>query len=213
MEPQNNFMALVTEQERKDARPRIKKEYRTIKEYYPWRTVAIPAVFPGIGFLIFMKSAADFSKGFKFGGIFYLILTLIFVAMGILFAYPSMSGFTSCKQLRNTVKAAQNKGVRYQGEILGYKLKIGRVIPTGQDGSIPKVTLNYVLEVEFLEDSRYKTIETPEMKYHPNAVLKGTHCKVYSYEREYYVGDFELRTGMTDKRTEIPQKGMAGGAL
>lgn len=210
MVPPNNFMELVVEQNKKDERSRVIKEYKTIKEYYPWRTVAIPAVFPAIGFLIFTKAAADFSKGFKFGGIFYLILALIFVGIGILFAYPSMSDFTSCKRLRETVKIAQKKGARYQGEILGCKMKIGRVIPTGKDGSIPKVTLYYVLEVEFLEDSRYKTIETKEMKYHPNAVLKGKHCKVYFYEGEYYVGDFELRTGLTDGQAEIPQKGMVG---
>ncbi len=213
MIPPNNFMALVAEQNKKNERPRIVKEYRTVKEYYPWRTVAIPAVFPAIGFLIFTKAAADFSKGFKFGGIFYLVFALIFVAIGVLFAYPSMSDFTSCKRLRETVKTAQNKGARYQGEILGYQMKIGRVIPTGKDGSIPKVTLYYVLKVEFLEDGRYKTFETKEMKYHPNAVLKGKRCKVYSYEGEYYVGDFELRTGLTDKTAEIPQKGMIGGEM
>lgn len=210
MLPPSQFMALVAEQNKKNARPRIIKEYRTIKEYYPWKQLAIPAVFPAIGFLIFMKAAADFSKGFRFGGVFYLILTLIFVGMGVLFSYPSKSDFSSCKSLRETIATAKNKGRFYQGEILGYKMSIAGVIPGGRGDAAPKVILNYILEVEFLEDTRYKTIETKEMRLHPNAVLKGTRCKVYFYEGEYYVGDFELRTGMGDKAAQIPQKGMAG---
>ena len=206
MIPPNNFMALVAEQNKKNERPRVIKEYRTVKEYYPWRTVAIPAVFPGIGLVIFAKSAAEFSKGFKFGGVFYLILALIFAGIGLLFAYPSKSDFASCKRLRETVKTAENRGKRYQGEILGYKMCVA-------GGTATTVGLNYVLEVEFLEDTKYKTIQTKEMKYHPNAVLKGTRCNVFYYDGEYYVGNFELRTGMKDATTEIPQKGMVGGEV
>lgn len=206
MIPPNNFMALVAEQNKKNESPRLIKEYRTVKEYYPWRTVAIPAVFPGIGLVIFAKSAAEFSKGFKFGGVFYLILALIFAGIGLLFAYPSKSDFASCKRLRETVKTAENRGKRYQGEILGYKMCVA-------GGTATTVGLNYVLEVEFLEDTKYKTIQTKEMKYHPNAVLKGTRCNVFYYDGEYYVGNFELRTGMKDATTEIPQKGMVGGEV
>jgi len=206
MIPPNNFMALVAEQNKKNERPRVIKEYRTVKEYYPWRTVAIPAVFPGIGLVIFAKSAAEFSKGFKFGGVFYLILALIFAGIGLLFAYPSKSDFASCKRLRETVKTAENRGKRYQGEILGYKMCVA-------GGTATTVGLNYVLEVEFLEDTKYKTIQTKEMKYHPNAVLKGTRCNVFYYDGEYYVGNYELRTGMKDTATEIPQKGMVGGEV
>ena len=210
--PNGDFMALIGERNKKDARPRIIKEYRTIKEYYPWRTVAIPSVFPLIGFFLFIKSAADFSSSFKLGGVFYLILALIFAGIGIMFAYPAKSDFTTCKRLKDTIKAAENRGKRYKGEILGYKTCVANVIPAGRSGA-PEVVLNYVLEVEFLEDSRYKTIETKEMKYHPNAVLKGTHCNVFFYEGEYYVGNYDLRTGMKDETTEIPQKGMAGGKM
>ena len=74
MLPPSQFFKLVEEQNKKNSRPRIIKEYRTIKEYYPWRTVAIPAVFPVIGFFLFVKSAAEFSRAFKLGGVFYLIL-------------------------------------------------------------------------------------------------------------------------------------------
>ena len=109
-----NFMKLVAETNEKNAKPRVIREYRTVKEYYPWKTVAIPAVFPLIGFFLFIKSAADFSKAFKFGGVFYLILALIFVGIGILFAYPSKSDFSSCKRLRETFKTAENRGKRYQ---------------------------------------------------------------------------------------------------
>ncbi len=213
MQPQNvNFMALITEQNKKNERPRIIKAYRTVKEYYPWRVLAIPAVFPVVGFFLFTKSAAEFSKDFRFGGVFYLIFALIFVGIGILFAYPSKSDFLSCKRLRENIEIAQNRGACYQGTILGYKMSIGSVIPSGR-GGVPEVTLNYVLEVEFLEDTKYKTIETLAMKYHPNAVLKGNRCKVYSYDGAYYIGDFELRESMSDKSAEIPQKGMAGGEM
>lgn len=204
--PDGNFMRLVAEQNKKNERPRVIKEYRTVKEYYPWRTVAIPAVFPGIGLVIFAKSAAEFSKGFKFGGVFYLILALIFAGIGILFAYPSKSDFASCKRLRENAKTAENRGKRYQGEILGYKMCVA-------GGTATTVGLNYVLEVEFLEDTKYKTIQTKEMKYHPNAVLKGTRCNVFYYDGEYYVGNYELRTGLKDATTEIPQKGMVGGEV
>lgn len=210
MGPQNNFMALIAERERKDKRPRIKKEYKTIKECFPWRVAAFPMVFPGIGFLIFMKSAADFSKGFKFGGIFYLILTLIFVGMGLLFffGYPCKNEVDSWKRLCETVKTARNRGACYQGEIIGYKMTIARWIGDGKHA--PEAVLNYVLEVEFLEDTKYKIIELPAFRYHPNAVLKGNRCKVYAYEGKYYLGDFDLRTKVTDGITEIPQKGTTG---
>lgn len=200
------FMELIAEQNKKNESPRVIKEYRTVKEYYPWQAVAIPALFPVIGFFLLVKSVADFSKGSMFTGGVYLILALIFAGFGIMFAYPSKSDFDSCKRLRETVKTAENRGKRYQGEILGYKMCIA-----GGNGAI--VGLNYVLEVEFLEDGRYKTIETKEMKYHPNAVLKGTRCNVFYYDGEYYVGNYELRTGMKDKVTEIPQKGMVGGEV
>ena len=206
-----NFMRLVTEKNQKNMKPRVIKEYRTVKEYYPWKTVAIPAFFPAIGFLLFVKSAADFSSRFKLGGVFYLILALIFVGIGILFAYPSKSDFSSCKMLRETIKTAENRGERYQGTILGYKTKVAGVVPAAKGAGAPEIILNYVLEVEFLEDNRYKTIESKELKYHPNAVLKGTGCSVFFYEGEYYVGNFELRKGMNDGTTEIPQKGMVGG--
>ncbi len=200
------FMELIAEQNKKNESPRVIKEYRAVKEYYPWRTVAIPALFPVIGFFLLVKSVADFSKGSMFTGGVYLILALIFVGFGIMFAYPSKSDFDSCKRLRETVKTAENRGKRYQGEIQGYKMCIA-------GGNVAIVGLNYVLEVEFLEDGRYKTIETKEMKYHPNAVLKGTRCNVFYYDGEYYVGNYELRTGMKDKATEIPQKGMVGGEV
>jgi len=204
--PDRKFMELMTEQNKKNESPRVIKEYRTVKEYYPWRTVAIPAVFLVIAFFLLVKSVADFSRAFPFGGIFYLILTLIFVGIGIMFAYPSKSDFASCKRLRENVKTAENRGKRYQGEILGYKMCVA-------GGNAAIVGLNYVLEVEFLEDGRYKTIETKEMKYHPNAVLKGNRCNVFYYDGEYYVGNYELRTGMKDTTTEIPQKGMVGGEV
>lgn len=211
MLPSSQFFTLVEEQNQKNAKPRIIKEYRTIKEYYPWRTVAIPAVFPVIGFFVFVKSAADFSRAFRLGGVFYLILALIFVGIGIMFAYPSKSDFDSCKRLRETVKTARNRGNAYQGEIIGYKMMIARLMSDGKHS--PEVTLNYVLEVEFLEDTKYKTIEIPAFRYHPNAILKGNRCKVYVYEGKYYLGNFELRTGKSDGTTEIPQKGMAGGEM
>ncbi len=209
----SNFMVLVAEQNKKNEKPRVIKEYRTIKEYYPWRLLAIPAVFPAIGFFLFAKAAADFSKEIRFAGGFYLFLALIFGGIGILFAYPSKSDFSSCKRLRETIETAKNRGVRYHGTILGYKMNVAGVIPPARGGGAPAINLTYVLEVEFLEDNRYKTIETKEMKYHPNAVLKGTRCDVCFYDGEYYVDAFELRTGLKDETTEIPQKGMVGGKM
>ncbi len=211
MQSQNgNFFTLIAERERKDKRPRIMKAYKMEKEYYPWRVAVFPAVFPVIGFFIFMKSAADFSKDFKFGGIFYLILALIFVGMGAIFyfGYPCGNEIGSWKRFREKVKTARNRGARYQGEITGYKVTIARWVGDGKNA--PEAVLNYVLEVEFLEDTKYKTVEIPAFRYHPNAVLKGNRCKVYAYEGNYYVGDFELRTGMQDKTTEIPMKGLTG---
>ena len=204
--PDGNFMKLIADQNQKNESPRVIKEYRTVKEYYPWRTVAIPAVFPVIGFFLLVKSVADFSRAFKFGGVFYLFFALIFAGIGLLFAYPSKSDFTSCKRLRENAKTAENRGKRYQGEILGYKMCVA-------GGTATTVGLNYVLEVEFLEDTKYKIIQTKEMKYHPNAVLKGTSCNVFYYDGEYYVGNYDLRTGMKDKAAEIPQKGMVGGEV
>lgn len=211
MLPPSQFFKLVEEQNKKNSRPRIIKEYRTIKEYYPWRTVAIPAVFPVIGFFLFVKSAADFSRAFKLGGVFYLILALIFAGIGIMFAYPSKSDFSSCKRLREARKTAENRGNRYHGTILGYKMNVAGVVPPAKGGGAPTICLTYVLEVEYLEDNRYKTIETAEMKYHPNAVLKGTKCDVCVYEGAYFVCNYELRTGGKDGVTEIPRIGVVGG--
>ena len=211
MGPQNgNFFALITAREQKDRKPRTMKAYKTTKECFPWRVAAIPAVFPGIGLLIFMKSAADFSRGFKFGGIFYLILTLIFVGMGLMFffGYPCKNDVDSWKQSCAAVKKARDKGKRYQGEIIGYKITIARWIGDGKNA--PEPVLNYVLEVEFREETKYKTIEVSAFRYHPTAVLNGNRCKVYAYEEKYYLGDFELRTGRDDKTTEIPMKGLTG---
>ncbi len=210
MQPQNNFMALIEEREQKDKSPRITKEYKMEKEYYPWRVAVFPAVFPVIGFLILIKSAADFLKGFKFGGVFYLLLALIFVGIGAFFyfGYPCENVVGSWKRYRMDVKNAKKSETSYLGEITGYKVTIARWMGDGKHD--PEPVLNYVLEVEFLEDTKYKTIEIQAFRYHPNAVLKGNRCKVYAYEGKYYLGDFELRIGKDDKMTEIPMKGLTG---
>lgn len=205
-----NFFELVAEQNKKNERPRVIKEYRTVKEYYPWRLLAIPAVFPIIGFILFGKAVADISKGIRFTGGFYLVLVLVFVGIGVLFAYPSKSDFSSCKRLREVRKTAENRGKRYHGTILGYKTNVAGVIPPTKGAGSPVINLTYVLEVEYLEDTRYKTMETVELRYHPNAVLKGTGCDVCVYEGEYFVCNFDLRTGVKDGVAEIPQKGMVG---
>ncbi len=211
MLPPSQFFTLVEEQNKKNARPRMIKEYRPVKEYYPWRMLAIPAVFPTIGFCLIAKAVVDFSKEVRFTGGFYLFLALIFVGIGVLFAYPSKSDFSSCKRMRETRKTAENRGKRYHGTVLGYKTNVAGVVPPAKGGAAPEINLTYVLEVEFLEDNRYKTIETKEMKYHPNAVLRGKRCDVCVYEGEYFVCKFDLRTGLKDGAAEIPQKGMAGG--
>lgn len=207
----SNFMALVGAQNKKDARPRVIKNYRTVKEYYPWRVLAVPAVFPVIGLFLFAKAAADISKEIRFTGGFYLFLALIFVGIGVLFASAHKSDFSSCKRLRETRETAENRGKRYHGTILGYRTNVAGVVPPAKGGGAPAINLTYVLEVEYLEDNRYKTMETKEMKYHPNAVLKGTRCDVCVYEGEYFACNFDLRTGVKDGTAEIPQKGMMGG--
>lgn len=210
MQAQNgNFFAAISTQEKKDAKPRIIKEYRTVKEYYPWMALALPAIFPAIGLGLLAKSLADFVGQNKFGGIFFMVFALLFLVIGVIFMYPSKSDFSSCKRLRETIATAQNKGALYQGEILGYRVNVGRVMPTKQGGI--QVTLLYVLEVGFFKDGSQIIIETPDMRYHPNAVLAGERCEVYFYDGKYYVGNFELRTKSTDKAAEIPQKDMAGG--
>lgn len=210
MLPPSQFFKLVEEQNKKNARPRVIKEYRTVKEYYPWRVLTVPAVFPAIGFILFAKAAAEFSKEVRFTGGFYLFLALIFVGIGILFAYPSKSDFSSCKRMREARKTAENRGKRYHGTILGYKMNVAGVVPPAKGGGAPAIQLTYVLEVEFLEDSRYRTIETQEMKYHPNAVLKGSRCDVCVYDGEYFVSKFDLRTGAEDETAELPQRGIVG---
>ena len=207
----SNFMIFVGEQNKKNAKPRVIKNYRTVKEYYPWRVLAIPAVFPVIGFFLFAKAAADISKEIRFTGGFYMLLALIFVGIGVLFASAHKSDFASCKRVREARETAENRGTRYHGTILGYKVNVAGVLPPAKGNVAPTINLTYVLEVEFLEDTKYKTIETKEMRYHPNAVLKGTRCDVCFYEREYFVCNFELRTGLKDSETELPQKGMMGG--
>jgi hypothetical protein len=209
MEMQNEkFLEALMQQEKKDTKPRIIKEYRTVKEQYPWNVLVFPSVFPIIGFCVLAKSLSDFAAKNAFGGYSFLIIALIFFGMGIMFLYPTNSEFGFCKQLREEIKKAQNKGAIYKGEIKGYTFNVRKVIPT-ETGM--QVKLMYSLEVEFLKDDRYITMMTPEMWYHPNAVLAGNRCKVFFYEEKYYFGDFELREKSTDGTEEIPMKGMAGG--
>lgn len=210
MLPPNQFFMLVEEQNKKNAKPRVIKNYRPVKEYYPWKVLAVPAVFPVIGFFLFAKAAADITKEIRFTGGFYLFLALIFVGIGVMFAYAHVSEFSFCKRERETRETAENRGRRYHGTILGYKVNVAGVVPPAKGGAAPTVYLTYVLEVEYLEDNRYKTMETTEMKYHPNAVLKGNRCDVCVYEGEYFVCNFDLRTGLKDSTAEIPQKGMPG---
>lgn len=205
-----NFLLDVQKEDNKNARPRIIKEYRRIKEYYPWRTLTIPTIFPIIGLIPFYKSVTSFMKPFWFGGIFFLLLTFAFWGIGIMFASSSKSGFDSCKRLREEIKEAQYKGAYYKGEILGYRYNVNELYMHRKGCTVREITLTYVLEVEFLEGTRYKKIETPELKYHPNAVLQGNRCRVYSYEGKYYVGNFELRGKKSDPVAEIPLKGMVG---
>ncbi len=206
-----NFLLDVQKEDNKNARPRMIKEYRTVKEYYPWGVLTIPAIFPIIGFIPLYKSVTAFLKPFWLGGFFFLFLWLAFWGIGLIFASSFKSNFNSCKRLREEIKTAQYKGAYYKGEIRGYKCNPNVLFGYRKGGFVQEISLTYVLEVEFLDGTRYKTMETPEMKYHPNAVLKGTGCRVYSYEGKYYVGDFELRTKKSDPVTEIPQKGMVGG--
>ena len=210
MLPPSQFFTLVEEQNKKNARPRVIKEYRPVKEYYPWRVLAIPAVFPVIGLFLFAKAVAEFSKEVRFTGGFYLTLALIFVGIGVLFAYAHLSDFSSCKRVREARETAENRGKRYHGTVLGYKMNVAGVVPPAKGGGAPEIYLTYVLEVEFLEDTKYRTIETREMKYHPNAVLKGSRCDVCVYEGEYFACNFDLRTGAKDETAELPQRGIVG---
>ena len=66
MLPPSQFFKLVEEQNKKNERPRMIKEYRSVKEYYPWRLLAIPAVFPAIGLVLFAKALVDISKEIRF---------------------------------------------------------------------------------------------------------------------------------------------------
>lgn len=206
----NKLFILVEEQNKKNAKPRVIKNYRPVKEYYPWRVVAIPAVFPVIGFLLFAKAAADITKKIRFAGGFYLLLGLIFVGIGVMFASAHVSEFSSCRRVREKRESAEKRGMCYQGTILGYKVNVGTVFPQLLGSEVPAISMTYVLEVEFWEDTKYKTIETNQMRYHPNAVLKGTRCDVCFYEGEYFVCNFDLRTGSKDGVAEIPQTCMPG---
>ena len=208
---ERDFFALVAEQNKRNEKARVIKAYRTIKEYYPWNVLAIPLIFPIIGFFVFMKAASDISKQIRFAGGFYLFLALLFVGIGVLFSYAHISDFASCKRCREERETAENRGKRYHGTILGYKVNVAGVIPGATAAETPKIRLNYILEVEYLEDTKYKTIETVPMRYHPNAVLMGSRCDVCIYEGERYVCNFELRTGLKDGTAEIPQKGMGEG--
>ena len=131
MEMQNEkVLEALMQQEKKDTKPRIIKEYRTVKEQYPWNVLVFPSVFPIIGFCVLAKSLADFAAQNKFGGYSFLIIALIFFGMGIMFLYPTNSEFGFCKQLREEIKKAQNKGAIYKGEIKGYTFNVRKVIPT-----------------------------------------------------------------------------------
>ena len=55
---ERDFFALVAEQNKRNEKARVIKAYRTIKEYYPWNVLAIPLIFPIIGFFVFMKDIA-----------------------------------------------------------------------------------------------------------------------------------------------------------
>ena len=84
-------------------------------------------------------------------------------------------------------KEVMQKGICYDGEIVGYITKRHTYIHNGRKSVVQPKT--YILKVE----CRGETMMTPDLWGNPERVLKSRKCHVYDYGGQKYVTDFDER--------------------
>ena len=90
-------------------------------------------------------------------------------------------------------------GKYYDGEIVGFSEKRNTYIHNGSESIIHPKT--YILYVK----CRGETVITPPLRGNPERVLKSTKCRVYCYEGQKYVTDFDERFFRIGKGVSIPK--------
>ncbi len=99
---------------------------------------------------------------------------------------------------KNRKQIMQN-GKYYDGEIVGYLTKINIHYHNRRESNFHSKT--YILYVK----CRGETIITPPLRGNPERVLKSTKCRVYCYEGQKYVTDFDERFFRIGKGVSIPK--------
>lgn len=197
--------------DKKNARPRLVKEYRTEEERVSWEMFLGAIVFLILGVSILVNTITGFGKAAWVWNVLPLLIAIIFIGLGFISAKALKENIEDCARFRNERKKAQECGTLYFGEIKGYKVTIEEMQGKGRSGVTYYVS--YILEVHLDTGRTKRVIQTPKMKYHPNSVLKSNRCAVYWYDKKYYFNDFEVRTKRTDETIEIPQKGVEVGGI
>lgn len=201
------YAEALTENEKR-AKPRVVKAYRTYEECYPWqlgKSDMIIYLIIGILFIIFAVFGVMVEKiGMS---IFFVAFAFFVWWIGVF----SGNSITKCIRLREEKKLAKANGKRCVGEIVGYKIKADMLQFRFKGQDCADFSFTYVLEVRFAEGNRNRIIKTPDMRYHPNSVLKSNRCSLYRWNGKYYFADFDLRKKRVDETAEIPFQGVSHG--
>lgn len=201
------YAEALTENEKR-AKARVVKAYRTYEECYPWqlgKSDMIIYLIIGILFIIF----AVFGVMVEKIGMSIFLVAFAFLVWWI--GVFSGNSITKCIRLREEKKLAKVNGKRCVGEIVGYKIKADMLQFRFKGQDCADFSFTYVLEVRFAEGNRNRVIKTPDMRYHPNSVLKSNRCNVYRWNGKYYFADFDLRKKRVDETAAIPFQGVSHG--
>lgn len=201
------YAEALTENEKRAKARRI-KSYRGYEEYFPWQFInnedivffVLFIVFFGMAVLGVMVRESKAAVGFFALSCLFLFFWLV-----------KGNSIKKCIHLRNEKKLAKTNGKRCVGEIVGYKIKTDMLQFRFKGQDCADFSFTYVLEVRFAEGNRNRIIKTPDMRYHPNSVLKSNRCNVYRWNGKYYCADFDLRKKRTDEATAIPFQGVTYG--
>ncbi len=115
------------------------------------------------------------------------------VCLWLLMAYHILSD--KDRKYRKTVF---EKGECFDGEIIDFIIKKEKY---SEFGWCYRIDTTYILHVK----CRNQVITTPELNGSPERILKSAKCKVYFYNGEKYVTDFDERIFRIGKRLLLPK--------
>lgn len=118
-----------------------------------------------------------------------IIFGFLFFGISISFIYFCYGNIRNAKIKREEAKKIIENGIKVQGRITDIRTK--KVYERKLTRETTTLRYHYHLIVEYLNDGKTYTIESPSVNFHPD-YLTSKSVDVYLYENSFYVDNFQL---------------------